>query len=95
MVGFNSATLPPYSLQGNRKYSSRLEPGGRPSDAEEKPREPVSSKVGRASETLGAIQIHPHKARITRARDPRLPIPQIRKKKLFIYKIYFSFAVLP
>ena len=36
-------------------------------DVEEKPREPVTSKTGRTSETAGASQIHSRKTRITRA----------------------------
>ena len=34
------------------------------------PKEPLSAKAGRTSETRGASQIHPRKTKITRARAP-------------------------
>ena len=57
-MGFRSAY---YSLQGNGRQSPRAESwnqGDRQPDAGKEPKEPLSSKAGRTSETAGAFQIH-------------------------------------
>ena len=50
-----------------------MELGGQTTRRGGKPREPISSKAGRTSETQGAFQIHSCKIRIARERDPYPP----------------------
>ena len=78
MVGFSSASLfdarernagGRWNRTGYRTPKRRITQGASNMEdrLEEKPREPVSSKAGRTSETAVAFQIHSCKTRITGA----------------------------
>ena len=86
MADFNSASFFParkweaVTQGGNRGYSIRR---GEPS-------EPISSKIGRKSETAGALKIHSRKTRIKPpTNEPRLP-PLGRTKGASIKEIDYD-----
>ena len=63
-LGFSSS-----SLFHAMKREGVIQGGTRGIDPQHggKPREPVSSKAGKTSETVGTLQIHLYKTRVTRA----------------------------
>ena len=67
VVGFSSASLFPVRKREAVTQGGAAETGGLTTRHGVEPREPVSSKVGRTSETTGVFQVHSRKTRITRA----------------------------